>query len=215
MIEISCYSCGFEHYNERAKVRRVSTSNYLKFELIGMTGVIKKYANGKYGILLDCIKNPASCEGLFWMRKGELMLEKEIVREENKMAKLEGYKKVAVIQQGIGCYAKDYFYALYDENICVGDKVLITGNASGQVWTIKDVIEKEYGITNNITSEVICKIDTTDYDERCEKRKQAEEIRKQMEKKKKEIEARKNDDYYANLDEGYAAMLKELRELGV
>ena len=72
MIHISYSACGFTHYNERVKVKHVSTSSYRKFEIVGMYGVIRKYASGKYGVLLDDERNPASREGLFWIKSSEI-----------------------------------------------------------------------------------------------------------------------------------------------
>lgn len=57
VIHISYSVCGFTHYNERVRVRHVSTSSYRKFEIVGMYGVIRKYASGKYGVLLDGERN--------------------------------------------------------------------------------------------------------------------------------------------------------------
>lgn len=130
------------------------------------------------------------------------------------MSKITGYNKVAIIEQGSGCCKRDYFYALYDENIYCGDMVLVTGTASGQVWEVKGVIDKDdSAIKSNITAEVICRVDITDYERRCDNRKKAEELRKQMDKKRKEIEARKDDEYYASLDPEYKAMLEQMREI--
>lgn len=69
VIHISYSACGFTHYNERMRVKHISTSSYYKFDIVGMYGVIKKYASGKFGVLLDNARNPASREGLFWIRK--------------------------------------------------------------------------------------------------------------------------------------------------
>ena len=159
-------------------------------------------------MLLDNIKNPASREGLFWIEKRNLRLESE----DNRMAKLTGFNKAAVIEQGCGYNKKDYFYALYDENICPGDKVLVSGSASGQIWTVKDIVCEDTFANKNITAEVICKVDTSAYNERCANRKEAEELRKKMDKKRKEIEARKDDEYYASIDDDYKAMLEQMKK---
>lgn len=135
--------------------------------------------------------------------------------EDNSMEKLTGFKKVAVVEISNGYSGtKDYHFALYDESIVCGDKVLVTGSATGQMWTVKDIIDyDEEIIIKNITAEVICKVDTSSYDERCANRKKAEELRKQMDKKRKEIEARKDDEYYASLDEDYKAMLEQMKKM--
>lgn len=56
VINISYSACGFTHFNERIKVKNISTQSYYNFGLIGMYGVIKKYASGKFGVLLDDVK---------------------------------------------------------------------------------------------------------------------------------------------------------------
>lgn len=178
----------------------------------GLCGTITKlHVNGyrnSVWVRFDCWKNGKEKE--LYINKENLKIERENFR----MAKLTGYKAVAVIEQGTGCYKKDYFYALYDENIHWGDKVLITGSASGQIWEVKGVINKDDPeIKSNITAEVICKVDTSAYDERCANRKKTDELRKQMDKKRKEIEARKDDEYYASLDDDYKAMLEEMKKM--
>lgn len=161
---------------------------------------------GYIGVKLD---NKVKRQFYYW----SLILENE--SEDNGMAKLTGFNKVAVVEMSNGYSGtKDYHFALYDESICVGDKVLVTGNANGQMWTVKDVIDyNKSAITKNITAEVICKVDTSAYDERCANRKKAEELRKQMDKKRKEIEARKDDEYYASLDDEYKAMLELMKKM--
>ena len=188
---------------DRVKVIKQSLDSY---RLCGT--ITKLHVNGyrnSVWVKFDCWKNGKEKE--LYINKENLIIE----RKDFRMAKLTGFNKVAVIKQEYGC---DYFYALYDENIHLGDKVLVTGSATGKMWTVKDVIDyDESVITKNITAEVICKVDTSAYDERCANRKKAEELRKQMDKKRKEIEARKDDEYYASLDPEYAAMLAEMKEM--
>lgn len=191
---------------DRVKVIKQSLDSY------GLCGTITKlHVNGyrnSVWVRFDCWKNGKEKE--LYINKENLKIESEDFR----MAKLTGYRKVVVIEQGTGCYKKDYFYALYDENIYCGDKVLVTGSASGQIWEVKWVIAKDDPvIKSNITAEVICKVDTSAYDERCANRKKAEELRKQMDKKRKEIETRKDDEYYASLDDDYKAMLEEMKKM--
>ena len=97
------------------------------------------------------------------------------------MAKLEGYKKVAVIK--LGCI--DYHYAIYNDgtDYQVGDKVLVSGTASSN-WnttTISEIITAEEAherCKKNITAEVICKLDTSAYDKRVANRKEAEKLKR-------------------------------------
>lgn len=153
--------------------------------------------------------NDGKAKELYFNRKN-LHLESE----DNIMERLTGFSRLAVVEQGNGYGTKEYFYALYDDNICIGDKVLVTGSAAGQIWIVSNIVDYDNSVnTKNITAEVICKVDTSDYDKRCANRKKAEELRKQMDKKRKEIEARKDDEYYAALDPEYAAMLEQMKSM--
>lgn len=91
--------------------------------------------------------------------------------------RLTGYSRVAVIKIGY----KAYGFALYDNNIDIGDSVIVTGNSEGQPLIISDIVSPEEGLklTGNkgITAEVICKVDCTTYYERVKKREKAREIK--------------------------------------
>ena len=128
------------------------------------------------------------------------------------MAKLEGYSKVAVIKYGCA----SYHFAIYDDgtNYEPGDMVVVSGNsAPGEIDEIISAEEATNRFKKNITAEVICKVDTSAYVTRLEKRKNKETLKKEMDKRKKEIQQRLDDEYYASKDPQYAEMLKEYEEL--
>lgn len=128
------------------------------------------------------------------------------------MAKLEGFTKVAVIKYG--CVS--YHFAIYDDgtNYEPGDMVVVSGNsAPGEIDEIISAEDAASRFKKNITAEVICKIDTSAYVARLEKRKEKEKLKKEMDKRKKEIQQRLDDEYYASKDPQYAEMLKEYEEL--
>lgn len=96
------------------------------------------------------------------------------------MTKLTGYNKVAVVK--IGCIT--YHLAIYEDGFEYqpGDKVYTSGQCD-KVVLIDDIISPEEAaqrLNGNITAEVICKIDTSAYDERVNKRKIADKIKKKM-----------------------------------
>lgn len=128
-------------------------------------------------------------------------------------------KKIAVIEQNIaGRYKKDYSYALYDDDICVGDTVVVSGLARGQFWKIKQIYEVDSLDDNvtfgkDITAEVVCKVDITAYEARLNKRKQISELKEEMRKKRREIDRNDADKYYASVNPEYAEMLNKLSEL--
>lgn len=132
--------------------------------------------------------------------------------EENKMTKLTGFNKVAVI--GIG--ATEYYYALYDENVTKHDKVFVTGKSIGNLLIVKDVITTEEAVNKlnkNILDEVICKVDTTDYDNRVEKRKQAEKIKKQMDEEIRKMQETNKYEMYAEKNPALAELLNTYKSL--
>lgn len=146
--------------------------------------------------------------------------------EDDNMAKLEGYKAVAVIEEGIGYYGvtKEYYYAIFDDGNTykIGDEILVSG-ANKSILKIKDIITpeeaKEKG-RKDITAEVICKVDTSAYNKRVEERKEkaerkkeADKIKKQMDKMITEMDQTKRYEMYANDNHELAEKLKVYKEL--
>ena len=138
--------------------------------------------------------------------------------EDNNMAKLEGYKAIAVTKEG--CYGKKYFYAIYDDGkvYVAGDKIVVSGANNG-VLTIEEIITPDE-CNINITAEVICKVDTSAYDKRVEERKEkaerkkeADKIKKQMDKMITEMDQTKRYEMYANDNPELAEKLKAYKEL--
>ena len=138
--------------------------------------------------------------------------------DDNNMAKLEGYKAVAVTKEG--CYGKKYSYAIYSdgETYKVGDKIVVSG-ANKDILTIEEILTPEE-CNRNITAEVICKVDTSAYDKRVEERKEkaerkkeADKIKKQMDKMITEMDQTKRYEMYANDNPELAEKLKAYKEL--
>lgn len=144
--------------------------------------------------------------------------------EDNNMAKLEGYYAVAVTEEGMGYNKRNYYYAIFDDgNIYkVGDQVIVSGS-NNDVLEIKDIITleeaKEKG-RKDITAEVICKVDTSSYDnrveerkEKAERKKEADKIKKQMDKMITEMDQTKRYEIYASDNHELAEKLKAYKEL--
>lgn len=138
--------------------------------------------------------------------------------EDNNMAKLEGYKAIAVTKEG--CYGKKYFYAIYDDGkvYVAGDEIVVSGANNG-VLTIEEIITPDE-CNINITAEVICKVDTSAYDKRVEERKEkaerkkeADKIKKQMDKMITEMDQTKRYEMYASENPELAEKLKAYKEL--
>lgn len=138
--------------------------------------------------------------------------------EDNNMAKLEGYNAVAVTKEG--CYGKKYSYAVYDDGkvYVAGDKIVVSGANKG-ILTIESILTPEE-CNENITAEVICKVDALAYDKRVEERKEkaerkkeADKIKKQMDKMIAEMDQAKRYEMYASDNHELAEKLKAYKEL--
>ena len=141
-----------------------------------------------------------------------------IESEDNNMAKLEGYKAVAVTYEGY--YGKKYSYAIYDDGkvYVAGDKIVVSGANKG-ILTIEAILTPEE-CDKNITAEVICKVDTSAYDKRVEERKEkaerkkeADKIKKQMDKMITEMDQTKRYEMYARDNPELAEKFKAYKEL--
>lgn len=135
------------------------------------------------------------------------------------MSKLTGYTKVAVIEQGDSWSGmKDYYYALYDDGFYYqpGDSVLVSGGARNSVWEIKEIISSEEAAERykkNITAEVICKVDTSAYDERVSRRKAAESLKSKMTQMVKKMDEEMKYEMYASKNAEFASMYEKYKEL--
>lgn len=138
--------------------------------------------------------------------------------EENEpMAKLTGYYAVAVIEEVTCCCKKDYYYAVFDDGNTykAGDQVLVSG-CNKDVLTIKEILTvpeaKEKG-RKDITAEIICRVDTSAYDQRVENRKKAEKLKKDMDAVIKQMDVTKKYEMYATENPELAALLDQYKEL--
>lgn len=190
----------------------------MKLESYGLIGKITKLKVNKYPdavwVIFDTWYGEENKE-LFFNRCN---LEKINESEDNNMAKLEGYKAVAVTKEG--CYGKKYVYAIYDDGkvYVAGDKIVVSGANKG-ILTIEEILTPEE-CNVNITAEVICKVDTSAYDKRIEERKEkaerkkeADKIKKQMDKMITEMDQTKRYEMYASDNPELAEKLKAYKEL--
>ena len=186
--------------------------------------VASRYSN-RYGTVINTWRDLCNFElkaeiiaqdGLsYYFYEDELIL---ISKKENEqMAKLTGYKQVAAIKQNYGTY----YYAIYDDGrkYCPGDKVIVSGAASGTVHTISEIITPEEASVRmgnkNITAEVIAYVDTSAYDDRMKRRKEADNLKKRMDKLIKEMDENNKYEMYAERNPELKEMLETYKKLSV
>ena len=191
-----------------------------------MYGVIRKYASGKYGVLLDDERNPASREGLFWIKSSEL----KFVEDKSEDIKMEGFKNVAIVNLLDDCNKKDYGFALYDEDLkllITRENQMVVVNARGKdnrvLGTVKQIMTvEEYG--KGVTAQVVGVVNMDAYIARVEEENRLKEIAKKKAEIEKaldaEIKKRKDAEYYEEMAKKYSdnplivQLVEELKGLG-
>ena len=132
--------------------------------------------------------------------------------ENNMKTKLTGFNKVAIIEhRGMNLH-----YALYDEDIMVGDKVLVSGVLSTNMQTVKNVItldESKEAYSGEIYEEVKCKIDLSSYNQRVKNRAEADKLRKKMDEEIKKMDELHKYEMYAANNPALKEMLEQFRTL--
>ena len=144
---------------------------------------------------------------------------KNLIKQgENIMAaKLTGYKQVAAIKQGYSTY----YYAIYDDSrkYYPGDSVIVSGAASGMVQKIEEIVDPEEAAkrmgNKSITAEVIAYVDTSAYEERVAKRKEATELKKKMDQVIKQMDESNKYEMYAERNPELKDMLETYKKLTV
>ena len=182
---------------------------------------IKSKYNGYYGYIYSISKTHVKVfldgtrykPGIPYDCSLEMKLESVVLVSEEglNMNKLTGFKKVAVIK--IGCTA--YYYALYDDDINVGDNVLVSGTCK-DIVTVDEIIsfdEAKERMSKNIIAEITCKVDLSKYNERVKNRKKAEKLKQEMDKKIAEMDEINKYVMYAERNDELAKMLEEYKEL--
>lgn len=131
--------------------------------------------------------------------------------------KLTGYKQVAAIKQGYSTY----YYAIYDDGrkYYPGDSVIVSGAASGMVQKIEEIVDPEEAAkrmgNKSITAEVIAYVDTSAYEERVAKRKEAVELKKKMDQVIKQMDESNKYEMYAERNPELKEMLDTYKRLTV
>ena len=169
-----------------------------------------------YGVIDECIKVEfIAQDGLSYIYRADEL--ERIIEEDNVMAKLTGYKQVAAIKQG----CSTYYYAIFDDGrkYYPGDSVIVSGAASGMVQKIEEIVDPEEAASRmgnkSITAEVIAYVDTSAYEERVAKRKEATELKKKMDQVIKQMDESNKYEMYAERNPELKDMLETYKKLTV
>ena len=156
---------------------------------------------GQYGIVIKYIQYPCWYDAKYVevrlnngtthsYNEKSLVLANEknnIIKGDNNM--LVGNYKIAMVKfvQGTNT-TKGYAFALFDDNITVGDLVLCDTSNGYNVAKVEEIISKADYEGTTVTKEIICKVDFTDFENRKENRAKAVKLKVDMDKKIKEMQ---------------------------
>lgn len=179
--------------------------------LVGAVGTVERVWKGKsmtpFGILVDGVENSHSKYGIFWLSEGSIKLFKE-ERHMNKGFSVATVKFLDGSNTGRG-----YAYALYDDNIAVGDVVVVNTGHHGMAVAKIDALNEMGGADVKFGREVICKVDLTAFNERKQKVKRIAALEAQMRAKVAEVQAAALYEMMAEKSPELRAMLDEYKLL--
>jgi len=191
------------------------------------TGTVINCTSGsELGVKIDGLYNDASNKGLFWFKPYEIEFVDKY--EENNGGKndmyIDGKYRIAVVNLVEDRYNTDYGFALYDENVKVGDCVITNPQNKLTLSLVKSIVtQEEYG--KGVTKEVVGLIDMSGYKARVEDRERAVKIEKEKKELQRELDKKisklKDLEFYERMakelsdkDPEIVAMVNKLKELG-
>lgn len=177
----------------------------------GFVGIVEKAHNKtSVGVAFPNITNKASSYGLFWFSVENIT----IVENEEDFQMLKTHITAGVKFLDGSNQDTEYLYALYNENIVVGDIVVVkTGHHGFALAEVASVNEYDERFPVKCGREIVNKVDFTDYNERCERVKRLGELKGKLESKVKEYQQNAIYEMVAEKDPSMRAFLDEYKEL--
>ena len=185
---------------------------------IDLCGTVQYASRGNFGVKIDNKYNHSSAKGLYYFKYGELQLLEEnkqnnIYSKGDNNMKMTGNYRVAKVRLLGQDTTKRYAFALFDNNVNVGDTVLCDTQCGYNVAIVDEIISKDEYVGTDITREIVCKVDFTAYNKRVNDRKRVAELKKDMDKKVKELQGLELYKMMAEKSPELKAMLSEYEEL--
>lgn len=191
------------------KVRILPYSEY-KGRFTGYVGTVERITSlcSSIGIRFENETNTASTYGVFWFSEKHL----EIIEMENEFMN-ENFVVAGIKFLDGTNIDREYAYALYDENIAVGDIVAVkTGHHGFALAEIASIGNFPHSAVQ-CGREVIDRVDFTAYAERKEKAKRLRALRVEMDEKVKQLQQTALYELLAEKDPTLKAMLEEYKSL--
>lgn len=180
--------------NER--VLRRSSPKYKN--LFNAIGVIRAVYDDKFGVDIRDIFNNDSQYGYFYLREDEFYLQSDLKKESNMNTNMNTYDsnaykgrfRIALIQflDGSECKVN---YRVYDDGFEYKEGNLVIVKPAHHDMTIariKSLYDYDNIFPHDENREVVCPIDISKYQERCNKAKEISKLKREMDKKVKELQ---------------------------
>lgn len=178
---------------------------------VGATGRVKSYYMEKYGVVLDGIDNPRSAYNCFYFKAKHL---ESLDRKEQKAMKprvMEGNYRVVGVKFLDNTNGTIYPYACYDQSVEVGDICVVKSAHHG--FGIAEVVEHNILTKADITREIVCKCDFSEYHRREATRKRMDELKELMQKRADALQELVLFEMLAKNDPAMTSMLNEYNTL--
>ena len=177
-----------------------------KEPLVGLTGTICDYYMGQCKVLIDGRFNMRSANGVYYFK--ETYLEQTVEGEQ----KMEGNYRIALIKFLEGSNTdRKYAYACYDKSIAEGDFCVVKSAHHG--FGVAKVTEFVLTWPEDITREIVAKVDFSAYESREYARKKRAELKVEMKKRASQLQEIALYSMLAESDPAMQELLKEYQDL--
>lgn len=200
-----------------ARVRVIRQKKYQDCNLVGLVGTVRTDNGGTVTVLFDDITNHRSQYGCFYFTANDLVKVDDNVnesKEDKNMEKITNYLNVAKVASLRDSRANPrvYSYANFIPDLKVGDLVAVRDIDDDRMVILR-VFRIEDRNDTAMSGEVVCKLDTTDYDTRVQARIKAAELKAKMEALAKQLQDVALYRMLAETNPEMAALLEEYQGL--
>lgn len=187
---------------------QIKSRSHYHGRFAGELGEIVRIYEGNVAVRIDGISNIRSKYGVFWFS------EKEIEIIESEEISMNGDYVTAKVAFLNGTNTnKTYNYALYDSDIRPEDLVVVqTGHHGLAVARVVSTDGEPNGPVSH-GREIVCKVDTTAFEERKARAAQLVELKARMDQKVQQLQKAAVYEMLAEKDPELAAMLQAYKDL--
>lgn len=165
------------------RVRVLRNNKYVDIE-VGDTGTVNSQYGESVRVVIDGKYNRLSSKGYFYLTRAQL----ELIEYNKETTIMTGNFRIANVAFIEGTNTnKTYRYACYDPSIMAGDICVVKSAHHGfGIAKVLDIWEKD--TSEEVTREIVCKCDFSEYNKRVETRKRMAELKDLMNERAKQLQ---------------------------